>query len=204
VRRVAERRVVRHLPQPEGAAHLAPFGEADRQAPVVEPQLLLEHEEREQLRLGEVVAGARTGVARQRALPGRQRLARQGHHGRGHRTHQSSPHRSARSGCIDRANAAAAFNRADDMRNRAALVLLRRVPPVDPYDALPQAGFDISFEAAREVIQLAAGMRQDALVFSHMSNVVDAATSERYSDNFKRSQRGAKRSAGCRSACERW
>ena len=56
MRRVAEGRVVGHLAEPERVAQLAPLGEPGDEPPVVEPELLPEDEEGEELRLGEVVA----------------------------------------------------------------------------------------------------------------------------------------------------
>jgi hypothetical protein len=51
MRGVAERRVVRHLAQPERSPDLAPLGEQHDDAPVVGLEELLECQEREELRL---------------------------------------------------------------------------------------------------------------------------------------------------------
>lgn len=73
-RGVGQGRVVRHLGQSEGASQLRPLGDQGHHAPVVHPQELPEHQQREELRPGVVLARVRAGVLRQRRSARYQRL----------------------------------------------------------------------------------------------------------------------------------
>ena len=79
MRGITECRVVRHFAQLERAAQLAPLGDERHQAAVVDAEHLADAEEREELRLREVVTRAGRVIARQRRVGERQRGAREPH-----------------------------------------------------------------------------------------------------------------------------
>ena len=82
---------MRHFPEPQRLAHLAPLGEERHDAPIIRLQELPQDQHGEQLRLREVVPRARARIPRERAPAHEKRFAGEAHRRLRHRTHAVTP-----------------------------------------------------------------------------------------------------------------